>query len=239
MFRSLGSKGVSIYNFITAKGATVEGEGRTRRVRFTQWNTPGWTMMHFEVVAHPDGTVIEVLQEKRDVCLATGTQIATPDGERPVESLVPGDRVIAYDPETKKRSVVRVLDNTVSTATETVVIGGGLRVTGEHPIYADGEWRPAHTLTQDSKLVDPEGKAQPAASSERREGSIEVYDLIVDKPHTFFAAGYLVHNGNLAPPKFAPAHRDAWTWLWAGARYRGWLTNALAALAPPVSGADR
>ena len=70
---------------------------------------------------------------------------------------------------------------------------GALRVTAEHPVWADGRWTRAGEVPVKARLIGQGGEpllAGPLAD----EGATTVYDLTVTEPHTFFAGGVLVHN---------------------------------------------
>ncbi len=127
-------------------------------------------------------------------CVAAGTAIATERGARAVETLRVGDRLWSWDPETGRRVLATVAAVSRATASETLRLEGGLRVTPDHPVFADGGFHPAAALGAGSALLADDGSPQPAGRIERLLGEIDVYDLSVGWPHTYFAGGVLVHN---------------------------------------------
>ncbi len=142
-------------------------------------------------------------------CVARGARVATPEGERAIEALAPGDAVIAYDLERSEKTVATV-ESIVSSHAERLVRIGDLLATGNHPVFADGRFRPAAEVTERSRLLDAslhELALDPAAV----EQPTEVFDLSVSAPHTYFAGGLLVHNKATAVPiggSAEPFHGD-------------------------------
>jgi len=155
-------------------------------VRWEAWDRTGTP---FESL----GKVRRAIDLRRG-CIAAGTLIATENGPLPVESLRVGDRVVGFDPETRRRVVTTVTAMVPKAAATTLRLGDGLRVTPDHPVFADGAFRPAGALSPGSGLLTEDGAPLVAASLERVSGEVTVYDLSVDWPHTYFAGGVLVHN---------------------------------------------
>jgi hypothetical protein len=127
-------------------------------------------------------------------CVAAGTIIATEDGPLPVETLRIGDRVFGFDPGARRRVLTTVTAVVRTTATSTLILGSGLRATPDHPVFADGTFRPAGELVPGSMLLAENGAIVPVLSVAHVPGEVTVYDLSVGWPHTYFAAGILVHN---------------------------------------------
>ncbi len=130
----------------------------------------------------------------RGFCVAEGTPISTPSGERAVEQLEPGDLVLAYD--VVRRTVVSAPLAAVSSsiALSTLLFDGGLRVTADHPLYASGHWTEAEQVDPDARLMRRDGTEARAGAATTLATPIRVYDLTVDGPANFFAADRLVHN---------------------------------------------
>ena len=139
-------------------------------------------------------------------CLARGTLIETPTGAKPVEQLSVGDRVWGFDLERKEPILAKISAARVISASETVRVGR-LQVTPDHPLYVDGEWKPAGKLKPADVLLGIDLSRQPASDIEILKGDVEVYDISVAGPENFFAGGVLVHNKNLTadgPPTNGP-----------------------------------
>ncbi|MFO0551078.1 MAG: Hint domain-containing protein [Polyangiaceae bacterium] len=137
-------------------------------------------------------------------CFAPGTPVRTPFGDVPIESLKPGDPVVAYDTvsgEMVVTRVVRVKERTdMPVATLSLSDGTELRATAAHPFWvADAGFVRAEELSVGDGLFGlVSGGA--AAHELRIEAKSEfderttVYDLSVAGPHDYFAGGVLVHN---------------------------------------------
>jgi hypothetical protein len=145
----------------------------------------------------------------RDTCFAPGTMIATPSGERAIESLQVGDAVLAYD---TARGVPVTSRVTATFAHEPQAVGAlalangqTLYVTDNHPFYdatADS-YVPAGTLTAESALVALDGTSVVATHASAAFAASATYspvhNITVDGVHNYFAGGVLVHNKE-APP---------------------------------------
>lgn len=139
----------------------------------------------------PGGAVVGVSRRTHFHCVAAGTPIATPAGPRPIERLAIGDRVIACDPTTGLRSVVRILDIRRGRAPNTLRIGHA-RFSPAHPLRTERGWREAGDLGPSPRVFHRDGTLRPVQPLPA--GPADVFDLTVEPPHTFFAGGWLVHN---------------------------------------------
>lgn len=119
-------------------------------------------------------------------CFAAGTPVRTPTGDRAIETLQPGDRVLTGQGGVTTVEATFVTRDRVLTL---VTAAGELRTTAEHPVLcADGSFRPAGELAAGDRL--PAGTLLRCVSGEEQ----VVYNLRVGEPHTFVAAGFVVHN---------------------------------------------
>jgi hypothetical protein len=95
-------------------------------------------------------------------CLAEGTPILTDRGERRIESVRPGDRVLT------RAGYKRVYDAAQTGYRQVLDIGlsngATLRCTPEHLIATPGGWRPARELAPGSVLVAANRSTRPATS---------------------------------------------------------------------------
>lgn len=145
-----------------------------------------------EVLVSPAGKELAYDRYVHFTCVAAGTSIAVPGGAVPVESLRVGDRVVSYDPGTRRFGTSVVQQLARETASRLYVLGR-LRVTGNHPIFADGRFRPAAEVETGARLFGLDSALVPAKPRVIEEPAV-VYDLSVTPPHTYFADGWLVHN---------------------------------------------
>lgn len=70
-------------------------------------------------------------------CFLPGTQVSTPQGEKPIETLKPGDEVYSFDELTGKKLLNVVQNSPVRTVPQYYIIktesGREVKVTAEHP----------------------------------------------------------------------------------------------------------
>ncbi len=127
-------------------------------------------------------------------CFPAGTPIELERGATPIEEVEVGDQVLtlvddalAYAPvlgvHTRRAPEVFVLDLGDRT----------LRVTAEHPIWADGSWRAARQLRVGDRLRETDGDVM-LKGVEADVGDVEVWSLRVGTPHSYFAGGVWGHN---------------------------------------------
>jgi len=132
-------------------------------------------------------------------CFAAGTPVLLADGsERPIEAIVPGDRVLSFDVE---RGVVvqgEVVARYVHQDTLGLARVNDILTTPEHRFYVDGAWRPVAELRiGDSLLLARAGQSPtrvPVTRLELVAGPLTVYNFAVAGWQNYFAGGVLVHN---------------------------------------------
>lgn len=128
-------------------------------------------------------------------------------GSKRIDSIRPGDRVLAFDEQAPEDGPARLRGCEV-TATfahapdsvcEVVLTGAGvLRVTPNHLLLVNGTWRPAQALRVGDELLSIDDACRVAP---RRVASVElqpaldtVHDITVADCHTYFAGNVLAHN---------------------------------------------
>lgn len=177
----------------------VEDADQNRSFRFQLESAADpWNARIVEVLVDPSGKELSYDAFVHFTCVARGARVATPDGARPIESLAPGDEVVAYDVERRSKTIAKV-EAIVSSHAEHLVRIGELLVTGSHPVFDDGRFRLALDVTPTSRLLTEslrEVSIEPVAV----DLPTEVFDLSVSAPHTYFASGLLVHNKATAVP---------------------------------------
>lgn len=151
-----------------------------------------------------DGTLSPIMQTARwglsgSSCFATGTPIETPAGPVAIEALEAGTLVRSIDVVSGQARVARV-QRVVSRGPRPALQlrledGRTLRVTGEHPLWLPrlGDFRPAGGLRVGDRLLGSEGAAL-RVDEVAPAGDIEVWELSVAAPDTYFAGGVLAHN---------------------------------------------
>jgi hypothetical protein len=136
-------------------------------------------------------------------CIRRGTRVATPDGERAIEELDPGDEVWSWDLEAGRLVACQIRSITRSRR-ECIALTAGpvtLECTTDHPVYGHdaAAYQPAAELLRrrGRLLVLRDGSARPRALEDGRTfvAVDDVYDLaLTGTHHNFFAGGVLVHN---------------------------------------------
>jgi hypothetical protein len=135
-------------------------------------------------------------------CFEEGTPIATPDGDKPIESLSPGARVTSFDLTTKRlvtSSVTRAKERTGNVARLTLSNGATFAVTANHPFYsvAKERWITAGELAVGERLLVLDHASTSEAVLVAKtdfDRAAKVYEITVGRTHDYFAAGTLAHN---------------------------------------------
>jgi hypothetical protein len=139
-------------------------------------------------------------------CLAAGTLLLCPGGERAVEDLRAGDDVMSFDPETGQLIVAGIeaighLDNVASLEiNRTWMVSRSQRL-----LLVDGAWIPAHELRAGMQLVSAID-AKPLQIQEIVECSpTRVFELRTNHiTHNIVSRGAVLHNVKA----FLPLHRE-------------------------------
>lgn len=171
----------------------------------------GGSYLEFIVPVTPAGKIGDINEQKKMGCVARGTLVETVAGLRPIEQIQVGAEVWSYDPATQQRvrATVRVVQRHV--AEKTYVFGGTLRASAEHPLFVNGAWQAAAAVKADDTLLTADGREVRAGEVQIVDQAIDVFDLTVSGPHTFYAGGFLVHNKTLA---WTPYLVDPYYHLW-------------------------
>lgn len=133
-------------------------------------------------------------------CLVPGTPVATPRGAAPIESLRPGDNVLAFTDE--NRIVTATVRRTYALEAERslriTIAGRTIGITDEHPVALGGGRfvRAGSLRVGDRVLVHTDESLNYAGidAIERVSETTAVHNLETDEPHTFIAGGVAVHN---------------------------------------------
>ena len=150
------------------------------------------------------------LEMIKGYCFVAGTLVETNDGKKAIEKLKVGDEVLASDPEcgeTGYEQVMQVIERTAPVLLDIKIGKHIISCTPEHPFWVVNKgWLQASDLEVGSRLLTEDRKLICVESINRREGSFKVYNLEVERLHTYYASeiGILVHNGKcMAGGEFA------------------------------------
>lgn len=150
-------------------------------------------------------------------CFASGTGIATPDGDVDIEHISTGDTVISFNELTGAIEPKRVYHTTVhADHPGYLLINGHLKVTANHLIYTSEGPVEAGNLTLGDLLLTRTG-TEPVASIVEILDRVTVYNIEVEDNHNYFAEGILVHNKGPEDPGVG-----GWcpfVYIWNGTNY--------------------
>ena len=128
-------------------------------------------------------------------CFLAGTKIALADGtESTIENIKPGDLVLSYDEINNRLQPALVSRTFVHRASGYLLINNQLRVTANHPLYVNNQWRPAGQVKVGDQFFTLTGNPEIVSAVTEETGEVLVYNLAVDFNHNYFAENYLVHN---------------------------------------------
>jgi hypothetical protein len=140
-------------------------------------------------------------------CFPAGTTVDTASGAKPIEDIKVGDRVWARDQVTGKSELRKVTGlfqkKTTDLMTITLVGGGVVAVTTEHPFYTpDRGWVESGDLKPGDKLLQRNGKTARIRSITHASTTTTVYNFSVANDHNYYVgpASLLVHNCPTDPP---------------------------------------
>ena len=148
------------------------------------------------------GVVAPLVLGCNDSCFEERTLVRTPEGLAPIGELRVGDVVVSIDPSTGVESTTHVarISHAWAWCEKLVIDGRSVWLTEEHPLYSPelSEFRSAESwLTGELHLTLSEGgdRVATAGGGWLDQRPCRVVDLTVDaEPHTFVAAGIVVHN---------------------------------------------
>ncbi|MBI3397234.1 hypothetical protein HY045_02045 [Candidatus Woesebacteria bacterium] len=128
-------------------------------------------------------------------CFVKGTKVLMADGtEVSIENVKPGDFILTEDETSGK--LVKAKVSGVQSATDNgyLIINTNLKVTPDHIVRGNGRWVEAGSLQIGDYLTNDKGEKVYITSIEWQLGKTDVYNLEVDKYHTYFADRVWVHN---------------------------------------------
>ncbi|MBR1651662.1 MAG: hypothetical protein IJ691_10920 [Lachnospiraceae bacterium] len=161
---------------------------------------------------------------KPTACFPAGTLISvkSDNGElvyKPIEEISIGDYVLSYNESSGVVSYEQVTNTSRRLTSETVEVylsGEKIKTTYEHPFYiADGNyWKAAGMLDCGDRLLSTDGEFNVIGTKQETiPGGVMVYNLTVDRNHTYFVGKtrILVHNEcSSISTKRTKAVKEAW-----------------------------
>ncbi|RJE91288.1 hypothetical protein D3P07_04335 [Paenibacillus sp. 1011MAR3C5] len=136
-------------------------------------------------------------------CFTAGTKVQTDEGEKPIEEIAVGDRVLAKSDETGEVAYKEVVGLFQKQADEIYNVHVGdevIEATAEHPFWLDGKgWTEVKDLKVGDLLVSSDGSKLEIDKIEKEPREATVYNFEVADFHSYFVSnlGIWVHNCNL------------------------------------------
>lgn len=138
---------------------------------------------------------ILVNQAEGGGCFAQGTSVLMSDGKlKNIEDVKIGDYVLTRTEGDDKLVKAKVLKTHATEEDGYLILNSSLKVTANHIMWVNGGWKEAGSIQSGDVLTDNQGKKVYIESIEWQRGKFQVYNLEVEKYHTYFAGGIWVHN---------------------------------------------
>ena len=138
-------------------------------------------------------------------CFTAGTKVLTDEGEKNIEDIDVGDKVLSKDEETGEVAYKEVTATFNHETDEIYQIHVGDQViesTYNHPFWVEGKgWTYVKDLKVGDLLVQSDGNTLKIDSIEIVKKYVTVYNMTVDEFHTYFVSdlGIWVHNTGANP----------------------------------------
>ena len=131
-------------------------------------------------------------------CFVAGTKIAVPNGYKHIEDMECGDTILCFDDRGIQRSS-KVIATHIHQKEKVIRVtlwgGSTFTLTPNHwCLTADNEFMEIGDFAEDDGLVFINNKILPITHIEEIEKPTVVYNLTVEKYHTYYANGIKVHN---------------------------------------------
>ena len=206
-------KGLVVQSLISCVSTAVFGEAAAFMLKLVGIGQDTYGLIEAIKSKDPKEIVIATVRLAVSVftlksqCFAGDTLVSTEEGNRRIDEIKPGDKVLSYNTETGENEFQEVKNVSVSKTDILVHIitddGRDIETTMFHPFYVKnedgtGEWKAASNLKAGDELLSEDGKKVKVSEVkvEKLAEEITVYNLELDEVHTYYVAGgVLVHNG--------------------------------------------
>ncbi len=145
-------------------------------------------------------------------CFTAGTKVLTDEGEKNIEDIEVGDRVLSKNEETGEvayKEVTATFNHETDEIYKIHVGGQTIESTFNHPFYVQGKgWTFVKDLKVGDLLVQSDGNTLKIESIELEHKQVTVYNMTVDEFHTYFVSdlGIWVHNTGTCSINDLPDH---------------------------------
>jgi len=128
-------------------------------------------------------------------CFLAGTEIETPNGVVPIETLKAGDEVISFNEKTKLKEVSKIGSIDIFQKESYYIINDTIKVTGEHPFYTNKGIVEVQNFDSTHTLINTNGEKISIGNFKKIQESVTVYNLLDVLPNNnYYAEKFLVHN---------------------------------------------
>ncbi|CAI6082969.1 hypothetical protein PAECIP112173_03744 [Paenibacillus sp. JJ-100] len=147
-------------------------------------------------------------------CFTAGTQVLTDKGEKNIEDIEVGDKVLAKDDETGEMAYKEVewLFQRDVEETYNITVGGEvITTTDEHPYWIVGKgWVEARNLVVGNVLLTSDNKELIIENIEVKKEHKTVYNFMVKDYHSYFVSNHRVWTHNSCLPDSRWIKRDTY-----------------------------
>jgi len=139
--------------------------------------------------------LLEQGAEKGSGCFVAGTNVLVPGGSQDIEKLRIGDEVLTWKEESPKEFVKAKIKKISSHVVNGyLVVNDKLQITINHRLLVNGIWKRAGEIKIGDTLLTSNATKEKVTSLKFVPEWTLVYNIELDKYHTYFANGIYVHN---------------------------------------------
>jgi hypothetical protein len=134
-----------------------------------------------------------------EVCFLGSVEISTPSGPVPIMNIKIGDSVFGFE-SPNSDLITGVVSEIHSHYVDEILNMGAVSVTATHPfLLSDGSFKAIGDVTENEWLVCGDGSLSRRPDIIKIKGNFKVYNITVERCHTYVAGGWRVHNKNIPP----------------------------------------
>jgi uncharacterized protein YfaS (alpha-2-macroglobulin family) len=139
----------------------------------------------------------------RGGCFTGDMKVLMSDGsEKPIKDIVVGEQVKTFiSPNNENKTSATVKNVTKTKVNGYLLINGHLKVTPEHIMFVNDTWKEAGDIQIKDVLLNKNKEKVFVSSIEWNTAKVDVYNLEVEKYHTYIIGSYWVHNEKGGEPR--------------------------------------
>ncbi|MFA6524644.1 MAG: alpha-2-macroglobulin family protein [Patescibacteria group bacterium] len=133
---------------------------------------------------------------ERGGCFVQGTPVLMADGStKPIEQIKESDQILTRSAENNPKMVpARVSKTFEHLVDEYLIINNELKITPNHILWVNNSWQQAGNIVKGDWLLNAENQRVIVETITKKTNPVFVYNLSVDRYHTFIASDIYVHN---------------------------------------------